>query len=84
MRSSLGPDQFYKDDYGKLPCHARLELPAGNEKSDPGAKARRASCGDMALAIEEGDLANAAEGRRLQDQLMVRSSAARRMKKSVH
>lgn len=68
---SLGPDQFYKDDFGNYLALRSLEHRLDNPKSDPGFKTSQNFMWDMALAIEEGDLANAAEElRKLQDQLM--------------
>jgi uncharacterized protein (TIGR02302 family) len=68
---SIGPDEFYKDDYGNYLAMRSLNYQLGNAKADPSAERAQAFMWDMALAIEEGDLANAAEElRKLQDQLM--------------
>ena len=68
---SLGPDQFYKDDYGNYLALRALNYRLSTPKNDPGFKTSQNFMWDMALAIDEGDLANAAEElRRLQDQLM--------------
>jgi uncharacterized protein (TIGR02302 family) len=68
---SLGPDQFYKDDYGNYLALRALNHRLDSPKNDPGFKTSQNFMWDMALAIEEGDLANAAEElRKLQDQLM--------------
>ena len=68
---SLGPDQFYKTDYGNYLALRALNYRLTEPKRDPGFKTSQNFMWDMALAIEDGDLANAAEElRKLQDQLM--------------
>ena len=68
---SLGPDQFFKNDYGNYLALRSLNHRLESPKADPGFKSSQNFMWDMALAIEEGDLANAAEElRKLQDQLM--------------
>ncbi len=68
---SLGPQQFYKDDFGNYLALRALNHRLDSPKNDPGFKTSQNFMWDMALAIEEGDLANAAEElRKLQDQLM--------------
>ncbi|HEX5279623.1 MAG TPA: TIGR02302 family protein [Micropepsaceae bacterium] len=68
---SLGADQFYKNDYGNYLALRALEHRLDSPKNDPGFQGSQNMMWDMALAIEEGDLANAAEElRKLQDQLM--------------
>jgi uncharacterized protein (TIGR02302 family) len=67
---SLGPEQFFKDDYGNYLALRSLNHRLDTPKGDPGFKTSQNFMWDMALAIEEGDLANAAEElRKLQDQL---------------
>src|SRR6185503_6730924 len=66
----LGPEQFYKTDFGSYlamrALNHRLEVP----KDDPNGRSAQLFMWDFALALEEGDLADAAEElRRVQDQL---------------
>ena len=58
---SLGPEQFYKDDFGGYLAMRALNYRLDDVKTDPGYKSSQTFMWDMALAIEEGDLANAAE-----------------------
>ncbi|HEX3486276.1 MAG TPA: TIGR02302 family protein [Micropepsaceae bacterium] len=67
---SLGPDQFYKNDYSNYLALRSLNYRLSSIKNDPGFKTSQNFMWDMALAIEDGDLANAAEElRRVQEQL---------------
>ncbi len=77
--------QFYKNDYGNYLALRALNYRLGQSESDPGFKSSQNFMWDMALAIEEGDLANAAEElRSCRTSCRMRWNAARRMKKSVH
>jgi uncharacterized protein (TIGR02302 family) len=67
---SLGPQQFYKDDFSNYLALRSLNYRLSNPKNDPGFKTSQNFMWDMALAIEDGDLANAAEElRKVQEQL---------------
>ncbi len=67
---SLGPEQFFKTDFGNYLAMRSLNHRLETPKDDPGAKSAQTFMWDMALALDEGDLADAAaELRRVQDQL---------------
>ena len=72
----LGPEQFYKQDFGSYLAMRALTHRLDNRRDDPGAKSSQNFMWDFALALEEGDLADAAEElRRVQDAAERRAGA---------
>jgi uncharacterized protein (TIGR02302 family) len=68
---TIAPERFYKDDYSTYLAMRALFYELEGAKDERGVKEAMAMMWDIAVAVEEGDLANAAdELRRAQEQLM--------------
>jgi uncharacterized protein (TIGR02302 family) len=68
---TIAPERFYKDEYSLYLAMRALYYELKGAKTDENVKQAMALMWDIAVAVEEGDLANAAEDlRRAREQLM--------------